>query len=112
MLWGPIARMIGENMPPTKGQLWITLMTVASTSGALATQALAVLGGVTDSYRVVFYISGGFLCVIALLVFFVTLHLEKTGAVKVERIIPTAEHRNGAGARFLTAGFVCRLLPC
>ena len=107
MLWGPIARMIGENMPPAKGQLWITLMTVASTSGALATQALAVLGGVTDSYRVVFYISGGFLCIVALLVFFVTLHLEKTGAVKVERIIPTAEHRNGVGARFLTAGFVC-----
>lgn len=107
MLWGPIARMIGENTPPAKGQLWITLMTVASTSGALATQALAVLGGVTDGYRIVFYICGGFLCAVAILVFFVTLHLEKTGAVKVRRIVPATERRDGARTHFLTAGFVC-----
>ena len=107
MLWGPIARMIGENTPPAKGQLWITLMTVASTSGALATQALAVLGGVTDGYRIVFYVCGGFLCAVAIAVFFVILHLEKTGAVKVERIVPAAEQRGGVRTHFLTAGFVC-----
>ena len=62
MLWGPIARVIGENTSSAAGQLLVTLMTVASTAGSLATQALAVVGGITQTLTGIFYICGGLMC--------------------------------------------------
>ncbi len=84
MLWGPIAKMIGENTTPAAGEVLLTLMTVASTAGTLATQALAVLGGVLNDHKPIFLISATVLCTVAIAVFFYTWHLEKTGAVRVD----------------------------
>ncbi len=81
MLWGPIARMIGENTRPAVGEILVTLMTVASTVGSLATQALAILGDKTQNYHLVFYISASLLCTVSISVFFYTLHMERQGMI-------------------------------
>ncbi len=114
MLWGPIARIIGENTSPSAGAILITLMTVASTIGTLATQALAILGGVTDNYAIVFYICAALLCVIASSAFLYISIMERRGMIR--RSISKSATENSAQplkknkTRLVTTTFVMMTL--
>lgn len=110
MLWGPISRMIGENTHPVAGQLLVTLMTVASTVGSLATQALAVVCGILDEASFAFYACGGFLCFISLLAFFYLWHLERCGVVRVGLLTEERAGKRSGGWGFVTPCFICMML--
>lgn len=82
MLWGPLSKVIAENTTEQLGRIFMTLLTIASLLGTMATYLIAVIASQGKTWGLAFYLTGSFLVVSAVVWFFSLTFLENRGLVK------------------------------
>jgi sugar phosphate permease len=82
MLWGPLSKLIAENTTEKMGRLFMTLLTVASLLGTMATYIIAAIASSRESWEMAFRITGTFLIFTAIVWYMVLDVLEKSGSIR------------------------------
>ena len=82
MLWGPLSKVIAENVPSNRARYYMTGLTVASILGTMAASLIATAASARQKWQAAFYISGILLIVCAAAWFVVLGYLEKQQIVR------------------------------
>jgi sugar phosphate permease len=102
MLWGPLSKVIAENTTEKMGRVLMTLLTVASLLGTMATYIMAAIASSGRSWGSAFQITGAFLILTATMWYLFLGMLEKRGSIR------QIEHKRREETRVFTAarGFI------
>jgi len=84
MLWGPLSKLIAENTEEKVGRLLMTLLTVASLLGTMATFLLAAIISTGYNWSLAFHLTGAFLILTALGWYVFLAFLEERDLIKTE----------------------------
>lgn len=103
MLWGPLSKVIAENTTEKAGRVFMTLLTVASLLGTMATYLIAVIISSRNSWELAFYLTGVFLLLTAIFWYFFLGILEGRGSIKY--IAQQAGEHTGI-SKVITKGFL------
>jgi len=85
MLWGPMTKVIAENLPGRAGTASMTLLNVASILGTMLTYGVCAVAAALDQWRAAFYYLGAQTLVGAFVSFMLLRTAEKKGLLTVKK---------------------------
>lgn len=94
MLWGPLSKVIAENMDRKWGQVFMMMLNIATIAGTMAAYLIATLAAALGRWHLGFQITGIALLSAALFWFITIGRLQKRGAIKP--LIRTAAQGGGS----------------
>lgn len=94
MLWGPLSKVIAENIEEKKARLYMTGLSVASILGTMAAYFTATIASARQDWKLAFLLSGTVLVLCSVLWFFALGFLERKQVIRPTRRVQKEQAAN------------------
>ena len=82
MLWGPLSKIIAENISESKARTLMLSLTAASIAGQMVAYVIAAICSAAANWKTAFYITGALLIAVSITFYAAMTVLEKKGCIK------------------------------